>query len=126
MYTKDYYRIIGLAADASQQEIKRAYRKLAMQYHPDRNKDDPQALERLKELNDAYHVLGNKERKTAYDLLYRPQMGDDQFKGIDSIHADLRPGGHVFSPRHYDASGRPSCRWRGSGGRRCGRRRRKL
>ena len=122
MYTKDYYRIMGLVADASQQAIEREYRKHAMQYHPDRNKDDPQAVERLKELNDAYHVLGNKERKMAYDLRYRPQIGDDLFKGIDSMHADLEAGRHVFSPRHYDASGRPSCRRR----RGCGRRRRKL
>jgi curved DNA-binding protein CbpA len=63
MYAKDYYRIMGTSPDASEGEIKAAYRKLAMQYHPDRNRKDPHSVERLKEINDAYHVLGNKERK---------------------------------------------------------------
>ena len=126
MYTKDYYRIMELPGDASEEEIKRAYRKLAMQYHPDRNKDDPNSLEKLKEINDAYHVLGNKERKMTYDLMYHRQIENDLFQGIESMQVDLESVLRGFAARQHRASKRPSCRRRGYGGRTCGRYRRKL
>ncbi len=121
MYTKDYYRIMGLPGDASEEEIKRAYRKLAMQYHPDRNRDDPHSAEILKEINGAYHVLGNKERKMTYDLMYHRRIEDDLFQGIDSMHADLESVLRGFAARQHRASRRPSCRRRGHRGRGCGR-----
>jgi len=54
---KDYYEILGVSRDASLEDIKKAYRSLAKQYHPDVNKDDPQASEKFKEINEAYEVL---------------------------------------------------------------------
>lgn len=64
---RDYYEILGLSRDASEQDVKRAYRKLARKYHPDANPDDPEAEERFKELTEAYEVLSNPESRRAYD-----------------------------------------------------------
>jgi molecular chaperone DnaJ len=63
----DYYAILGVDKDASRSDIKKAYRKLAQQYHPDRNPDDPEAEARFKEINEAYEVLGNEETRKEYD-----------------------------------------------------------
>ena len=67
MAKRDYYEILGVAKDATEQEIKKAYRKLAMQHHPDRNKDDKASEEKFKEASEAYEVLGDKEKKARYD-----------------------------------------------------------
>ncbi|GGJ09345.1 chaperone protein DnaJ [Alicyclobacillus cellulosilyticus] len=67
MSKRDYYEVLGVARDASQDEIKRAYRRLARQYHPDVNKDDPQAAEKFKEITEAYEVLSDPEKRRRYD-----------------------------------------------------------
>jgi len=64
---RDYYEVLGLSRDAAEADIKKAYRKLAVQYHPDRNKDDPQASEKFREAAEAYEVLKDSERRAAYD-----------------------------------------------------------
>src|SRR5262245_43033991 len=64
---RDYYETLGVKKDASEADIKRAYRKLARQYHPDRNPGDKQAEERFKEVQDAYDVLSDKEKRAYYD-----------------------------------------------------------
>jgi len=64
---RDYYEVLGIARDASDDEIKKAYRKLALKYHPDRNPGDKQAEERFKELSEAYSVLADAERRLQYD-----------------------------------------------------------
>ena len=58
---RDYYEVLGLERDASPEEIKRAYRKKALEFHPDRNKGDPQAEAKFKEAAEAYDVLGTEE-----------------------------------------------------------------
>lgn len=68
---KDYYDILGVAKDASQEEIKRAFRKRAVQHHPDRNPDDPEAENRFKELNEAYTALSDPEKRKVYDTFGR-------------------------------------------------------
>ncbi len=64
---KDYYEILGVPRDASLEDIKKAYRRLAKQYHPDINKDDPQANEKFKEINEAYEVLSDPQKRAQYD-----------------------------------------------------------
>lgn len=66
---KDYYKTLGVERKASEAEIRKAYRKLAMQYHPDRNPGDKQAEERFKEINEAYQVLSDPQKRTHYDRL---------------------------------------------------------
>jgi curved DNA-binding protein len=71
MEYKDYYKVLGVERKASEDEIKRAYRKLALQYHPDRNPNDKQAEDKFKEINEAYQVLSDPEKRGRYD-----QLGD--------------------------------------------------
>ena len=65
---RDYYEVLGVGRSATNDELKRAFRKLAMQYHPDRNPDDPMAAERFKECSEAYEVLSDPEKRRSYDM----------------------------------------------------------
>ena len=69
MEYKDYYKILGVGRKADEEEIKRAYRKLALKFHPDKNPGDKQAEERFKEINEAYDVLGDPAKRAKYDQL---------------------------------------------------------
>src|SRR5467141_4593087 len=64
---RDYYEVLGVGRNTSDDEIKRSYRKLAVKFHPDKNPDDPQAEEKFKELGEAYDVLMDAEKRAAYD-----------------------------------------------------------
>ncbi|HEV2995035.1 MAG TPA: DnaJ domain-containing protein, partial [Chthoniobacterales bacterium] len=64
---RDYYEVLGVDRNAPEEEIKRAYRKLAVQFHPDKNPDDPHTEEKFKELGEAYDVLINADKRAAYD-----------------------------------------------------------
>ncbi len=68
MAAKDYYKILGVSKSSSADEIKKAYRKLAMKYHPDRNKGDKNAEARFKDISEAYAVLSDKEKRKQYDM----------------------------------------------------------
>ncbi len=70
---KDYYEILGVSKDASDTEIKKAFRQLAMQYHPDRNPGDKKAEENFKEINEAYSCLCNPEKRSNYDRFGTPE-----------------------------------------------------
>ena len=72
---RDYYEVLGVSKDASADDIKKAYRKAAMKYHPDRNPGDKTAEEKFKEINEAYEVLSDADKKARYD-----QYG---FAGVD-------------------------------------------
>ncbi len=74
MNTKDYYGVLDIEKGASPQEVKEAYRKLAFRYHPDRNAGEAAAVERMKEINEAYAVLSDPEKRARYDLM-REQYG---------------------------------------------------
>ena len=67
MAKRDYYEILGVEKGASDAEIKKAFRRIAMKYHPDRNPDDKNAEEKFKEAQEAYEILGDEEKKSAYD-----------------------------------------------------------
>ncbi len=90
--TKDYYNVIGVPASATQDEIKKAYRKLAAKHHPDKNPNDPKAAERFKEISEAYQVLGDAEKRKQYDQMR--QLGAfGGFGGGGGARGGARPGG---------------------------------
>ena len=72
---RDYYEVLGVRRDAGADELKRAFRKLAMENHPDRNPDDPTAAERFKEASEAYGVLSDPERRRSYDMFGHAGVG---------------------------------------------------
>ena len=67
MAKRDYYEVLGLSKSASQQEIKKAYRKLAIKYHPDKNPDNKEAEEKFKEAAEAYEILSDEDKRARYD-----------------------------------------------------------
>src|ERR1043165_3868183 len=67
MAKRDYYTVLGLARDASDEDIKKAYRKLAMKHHPDRNPDNKESEEKFKEAKEAYEILCDPKKRAAYD-----------------------------------------------------------
>jgi DnaJ-class molecular chaperone len=79
MDSTDYYRILGVPSDADPEKIKTAYRELAFQYHPDRNEKNPDASEKMKQLNEAYAVLSNPAKRREYDSL-RQQYGSAAYQ----------------------------------------------
>src|SRR5881392_1831397 len=84
MAKRDYYEVLGLNRDAAEEDIKKSYRRLAMKWHPDRNRDHPKAEEHFKEAKEAYEVLCDANKRAAYD-----QFGH---AGVDP-HAGAGPGG---------------------------------
>lgn len=94
---RDPYEILGVGRSASENEIKAAFRRLAIQHHPDRNQDDPEAQNRFKEINAAHQILSDPQKRAAYDrygeAAFRPGGGGGvdfaDFGGLDSIFSDL-------------------------------------
>ncbi len=84
---RDYYELLGVGRNASADEIKRAYRKLAVQFHPDRNRDDAKAEETFKRISEAYAVLGDGEKRQRYDRMgheaYERKSGGSPFEQVD-------------------------------------------
>jgi len=85
---KDYYEVLGVNRDASEEEIKKAFKKLAMKFHPDRNPDNPKAEESFKEAKEAYEILSDDQKRAAYDQYGHagvdPSMGGGGFGGFNS------------------------------------------
>jgi len=101
---KDYYKVLGLEKGASVEDIKKAYRKLAMKHHPDRNQDDKAAEERFKEVSEAYSVLSDPEKRKQYDTFgsagFKQRYSqEDIYRGsdINDILRDMGLGGDFFS-----------------------------
>lgn len=105
MEYKDYYKTLGVERTASPAEIKKAYRKLAMKYHPDRNQGDKVSEDKFKEINEAYQVLSDTTKKSRYD-----QLGDSYF---NYQQGGGSPNGFNWEQWYASGGGQP-----GSGGRR--------
>ena len=78
---RDYYEVLGVGKSADEKEIKKAYRKLAMQYHPDRNPDNKEAEEKFKEINEAYEVLSDETKRRNYDQFGHEGVNGQGFGG---------------------------------------------
>lgn len=88
MSKRDYYEILGISKGASEAEIKKAYRKLAIKYHPDKNPDDKQAEDKFKEAAEAYEVLSNPEKRQRYDQYGHAGMGGASGFGGGGMNMD--------------------------------------
>ena len=102
---KDYYAILGVPRNATQEEIKRAYRRLALKYHPDRNPGNKEAEEKFKEISEAYEVLSDPEKRAIYDSQGYAGLRSHGFRGFEDISdifrafSDLFEEFFGFSPR---------------------------
>ena len=99
---RDYYEVLNIDKNASADDIKKAYRKLALKYHPDRNKGDKEAEEKFKEANEAYEVLSDDEKRRNYDQFGHAGVdgqgfggfgGGAGFGGFEDIFSDIFGGG---------------------------------
>ncbi|MCC2111895.1 MAG: J domain-containing protein, partial [Hyphomicrobiales bacterium] len=88
---RDPYKVLGLGRGATEAEIKKAFRKLAKAYHPDSNSGDPKAQEKFAEINTAYEILGDKEKRGQYDRGEIDAEGKPKFAGFEGFGA--QPGG---------------------------------
>ena len=97
MSKKDYYEVLGVAKNANTKEIKQAYRKLAIKYHPDRNPDDKEAEEKFKEAAEAYEVLSNAEKRNRYDQFgHQGMSGNRGFGGGMNMEDIFDQFGDIF------------------------------
>jgi len=106
MASTDYYKALGVDKSASAEDIKKAFRKLAVKYHPDRNPDDKGAEDKFKEINEAYAVLSDPKKKEEYDTygssgFHKQYSQEDIFRGFDfgNVYKDMGAGGgdDIFS-----------------------------
>lgn len=95
---KDYYSVLGVDKNASADDIKSAYRKMAKKYHPDLNKDDKNAAEKFKEVNEAYEILGDEKKRSNYD-----QFGNAEGANFSDFFGGANSGG--FSSANFDSFG---------------------
>lgn len=122
MTKRDYYEILGVEKTASKDEIKKAYRKVAMQYHPDRNPDNKEAEDKFKEAAEAYEILSDEQKRAKYD-----RYGHDGFRGGQDFHgfsnindifshfSDVFSGGSIFDEFFGTSGGRGRGSRRGVG-----------
>lgn len=125
MPQKDYYKLLGVSKSANPEELKKAYRKLAMKYHPDQNKGDKAAEAKFKDISEAYAVLNDPEKRKQYDMFgadgfHKKFTQEDIFRDFDfsSVFREFGVGGggrgqNIFS-QIFGGTGQPHCRGGGS------------
>lgn len=96
MVKRDYYEILDVSRDASDEELKKSYRRLALKYHPDRNPDDPVAEERFKEAAEAYDVLNDPEKRSLYDRFGHDGLQGAGFQGFGGSEDVFSSFGSIF------------------------------
>src|SRR5882724_8765399 len=120
---RDYYEVLGVGRDASEEEVKRAYRRLAVKFHPDKNPDDPDAEEKFKELGEAYDVLMDSDKRAAYDRFGHAAFASggagfggfhDPFDIFREVFGGGGFGGGIFETFFGGAGGRSEDRQSGS------------
>ena len=124
MAKRDYYEVLGVSRNATKEELKKAYRKLAMQYHPDRNPGDQQAEEKFKEAAEAYEILSHDEKKARYDRFGHDGIrgsgfGSSGFTDINDIFShfsDIFGGASIFDDFFGDGTQRGRRRGGGTPG----------
>lgn len=96
MAKRDYYEILGVARNATEDELKKSYRKLALQYHPDRNPNNPEAEEKFKEAAEAYEVLHDAEKRSLYDRYGHDGLQNSGFRGFRGTEDIFSNFGNIF------------------------------
>jgi len=122
MAKRDYYEVLGVGKNATEDEIKKAYRKLAMQYHPDRNPGDKESEEKFKEAAEAYEVLSNAEKRAKYDRFGHSGLhGGQDYQGFSDVNdifshfSDIFGGSSIFDDFFGGGGSRSRTRQRSAG-----------
>ena len=123
MTKRDYYEVLGVERNASKDELRKAYRKLAMQYHPDRNPDNKEAEEKFKEAAEAYEILNDDDKRARYDRFGYEGVrgngfGSQGFSDINDIFShfsDIFGGSSIFDDFFGGGTQRSRGRKRGTG-----------
>jgi molecular chaperone DnaJ len=122
MVKRDYYEVLGVSRNSTKEEIKKAYRKLAMQYHPDRNPGNKESEEKFKEAAEAYEILSHDDKRNNYDRFGHEGVrgsafGSSGFSSVNDIFShfsDIFSGSSIFD-EFFGGSQRGRSRRRGSG-----------
>ena len=113
MSKRDYYEVLGVSKTATDEEIKKAYRKMALKYHPDKNPGDKEAEEKFKEAAEAYDVLSNADKRARYDQFGHSMGGQQGFSGFGGGGFSMED---IFSQFGDIFGGRFSGQWGGATG----------
>ena len=109
MSKRDYCDVLGVSKSANKDELKKAYRKLAMKYHPDRNPDDSQAAEKFKELSEAYEILSDDQKRQTYDNFGHEGVNSSFSSSQGAADAFSDIFGDIFSDIFGGSSGGGRC-----------------
>src|SRR3989338_9128422 len=101
---RDYYEVLGVSKTAASDEIKKAYRKLALKHHPDRNKGNKEAEERFKEAAEAYAILSDPQKRSQYDQ-FGHSLGGSGFQGFEGFEGAFQGFGDIFGDLFEDFFG---------------------
>ena len=96
MAERDYYEILGVSRNSSDAEVKKSYRKLAMKFHPDKNRGDKEAEKKFKEINEAYDVLKDPQKKSSYDQFGHAAFKQGGMGGAQGGFGDFSGGFVIF------------------------------